>query len=138
LTRVQEIVQGELYRSQEQLIGELKEKLQRADRLYMGKQEAWEKAQSKVDLELREVRGRKEGLEGEMRGELRSLALRCEDLVGRLREGESERESLLSETRRLRADKEQLYRKVVDAQNDLEKQKAIALENHLAASLGDS
>ena len=104
----------------------------------MGKQEAWEKAQSKVDLELREVRGRKEGLEGEMRGELRNLALRCEDLVGRLREGESERESLLSETRRLRADKEQLYRKVVDAQNDLEKQKAIALENHLAASLGDS
>lgn len=73
-----------------------------------------------------------------MRGELHSLALRCEDLVGRLREGEAERENLLAESRRMRADKEQLYRKVVDAQNELEKQKAIALEKHLAASLSDS
>ena len=83
--------------------------------MYLSRQEEWDKERAKLDGKYREVRGRKEGLEGEMRGELRNLALRCEDLMGRLREGEAERENLLAETRRLRTDKEQLYRKVVDA-----------------------
>ena len=42
------------------------------------------------------------------------MACETDGVRGR-EEGEAERENLLAETRRLRADKEQLYRKVVDA-----------------------